>query len=126
MDQPYGFERITDCDFVTGYDGSVRALFSCAGNASTIISCYRLVPSSKSDCIPPARYYCETVQCPDVINALEQWVETGESARINLILLDINMPEMSGYEVCERLKSNEELRYIPGIFSAPLPKLKTR
>jgi response regulator RpfG family c-di-GMP phosphodiesterase len=34
----------------------------------------------------------------------------------NLILLDIDMPEMSGYEVCERLKSTEELSSIPVIF----------
>jgi cyclic di-GMP phosphodiesterase len=34
----------------------------------------------------------------------------------NLILLDINMPEMNGYEVCESLKSSEELSSIPVIF----------
>ena len=38
----------------------------------------------------------------------------------DLILLDINMPEMNGYEVCERLKSNAELRDIPVIFLSAL------
>jgi CheY-like chemotaxis protein len=34
----------------------------------------------------------------------------------SLILLDIQMPEMSGYEVCRRLKSNPETMNIPIIF----------
>lgn len=38
----------------------------------------------------------------------------------DLILLDINMPEMSGYEVCERLKSNGNLARIPVIFLSAL------
>ena len=33
-----------------------------------------------------------------------------------LILLDIMMPEMDGYEVCERLKSDDKTRDIPVIF----------
>ncbi|OGS20906.1 MAG: hypothetical protein A3J83_00320 [Elusimicrobia bacterium RIFOXYA2_FULL_40_6] len=33
-----------------------------------------------------------------------------------LILLDINLPQMSGYEVCSRLKSAEETKKIPVIF----------
>jgi two-component system sensor histidine kinase/response regulator len=37
-----------------------------------------------------------------------------------LILLDINMPEMNGYEVCERLKSSGELSSIPVIFLSAL------
>jgi response regulator RpfG family c-di-GMP phosphodiesterase len=37
-----------------------------------------------------------------------------------LILLDINMPEMNGYEVCERLKSTQELSDIPVIFLSAL------
>jgi signal transduction histidine kinase len=38
----------------------------------------------------------------------------------DLILLDINMPEMNGYEVCERLKADEKLKEIPVIFVSAL------
>jgi len=38
----------------------------------------------------------------------------------DLILLDINMPEMNGYEVCQRLKSVEVLQAIPVIFLSAL------
>jgi len=46
----------------------------------------------------------------------------------DLILLDINMPEMNGYEVCEELKADEILKGIPIIFisalTEPLDKVK--
>jgi two-component system sensor histidine kinase/response regulator len=45
------------------------------------------------------------------------------SAALNppdLILLDINMPELTGYEVCERLKSDPKLATIPVIFLSAL------
>ncbi len=38
----------------------------------------------------------------------------------DLILLDVNMPEMNGYEVCERLKSSARLACIPVIFISAL------
>jgi phosphoserine phosphatase RsbU/P len=38
----------------------------------------------------------------------------------DLILLDINMPEMNGYEVCQHLKAEETLRGIPVIFISAL------
>lgn len=38
----------------------------------------------------------------------------------DLILLDIKMPEMSGYEVCERLKADVRTRDIPVIFISAL------
>ena len=43
-------------------------------------------------------------------------LEMVEKEKIDLILLDIVMPKMNGYEVCEKLKSNEKTKDIPIIF----------
>jgi len=40
--------------------------------------------------------------------------------RPDLILLDIRMPEMDGFEVCQQLKANEKTRDIPVIFISAL------
>jgi PleD family two-component response regulator len=38
----------------------------------------------------------------------------------DLILLDINMPEMDGYEVCQQLKADDQTKEIPVIFISAL------
>lgn len=38
----------------------------------------------------------------------------------DLILLDIMMPDLDGYEVCQRLKAEEQTKKIPGIFLSAL------
>ena len=51
------------------------------------------------------------------------------SARKNppaLILLDINMPEMNGYEMCERLKGMADLSDIPIIFLSALSETQDK
>jgi two-component system, sensor histidine kinase and response regulator len=44
----------------------------------------------------------------------------------DLILLDINMPEMNGYEVCGRLKANGDLSNIPVIFLSALNEIQDK
>src|SRR5258705_3079838 len=44
----------------------------------------------------------------------------------DLILLDIIMPEMSGYEVCEQLKSSAHLSDIPVIFLSALNEVEDK
>ncbi len=41
----------------------------------------------------------------------------------DLILLDIKMPDLDGYEVCQKLKANEQTRNIPVIFLSALDNI---
>lgn len=44
----------------------------------------------------------------------------------DLILLDITMPEMDGYDVCQRLKENPALRDIPVIFLSAMSSTRDK
>jgi two-component system sensor histidine kinase/response regulator len=49
-----------------------------------------------------------------------QALQAAERDPPDLILLDINMPDMNGYEVCRRLKASPTLRDVPVIFLTAL------
>lgn len=80
------------------------------------------------------------VNCRVLVNSLEEFEEykllvahngvkavaIAEKVFPDLLLLDINMPEMNGFEVCEHLKSNPETRDIPIIFLSALDDIDSK
>jgi len=54
----------------------------------------------------------EPIATRDGAEAL-QAAQTGD---MDLILLDVRMPHLTGYEVCEQIKADERLRDIPVVF----------
>jgi len=49
-----------------------------------------------------------------------------EKDRPDLILLDIMMPDLDGYEICRRLKENEKTRGIKVVFASAMRKTKDK
>jgi putative two-component system response regulator len=66
--------------------------------------------------------FCEEYNVKVATNG-EKALSIAESALPDLILLDIMMPDMDGYEVCARLKQIESTRDIPVIFVTALTEV---
>jgi len=53
----------------------------------------------------------------------EMALQAAKASPPDLVLLDINMPRMNGYEVCQALKANETTKDIPVIFISALSEV---
>ena len=65
----------------------------------------------------PEKY--EGVTAYDGVEALEKVKESPP----DIVLLDIMMPRMNGYEVCKTMKDSEETRFIPIVMVTALKEL---
>ena len=50
----------------------------------------------------------------------EQAIELARKAPLDLILLDVVMPGLDGYETCRRIKERQDLAHVPVIFMTGL------
>jgi DNA-binding response OmpR family regulator len=46
----------------------------------------------------------------------EQALQLASEAKPDLLLLDVRMPRLSGYEVCQKVKERDDTRHIPVVF----------
>lgn len=77
-----------------------------------------LVADDEPDVLFMTAFSLRTVGGFEVVearNGLEA-VELAQQEQPDLIVLDIKMPRMNGYEACQRLKEIESLRDVPIIF----------
>jgi len=54
----------------------------------------------------------------DVVEANngQEAVDQALAARPDLILMDVRMPKMTGYEACKQLKSMDDMKHVPVVF----------
>ena len=59
----------------------------------------------------------EVIDTPNGAEALEKAKELAASDQLpDLILMDVRMPRMTGYEACEQMKAEDKLKDIPVAF----------
>ena len=53
-------------------------------------------------------------------------IETCENGKVDVVLLDVMMPDMDGFEVCRRLKSDPATAHIPVVMITALDQVSDR
>src|SRR5690348_490815 len=64
----------------------------------------------------------------DVVTALsgQQALAMCERAECDIVLLDVMMPDMDGFEVCRRIKANPSTHHLPVVMVAALDQISDR
>lgn len=62
---------------------------------------------------------------PVTANDGYQAIEIAKSRPISLVLLDVMMPELDGFETCRRLKADPQTQAIPVVYLSAKPRLDT-
>jgi two-component system, OmpR family, alkaline phosphatase synthesis response regulator PhoP len=88
-----------------------------AGRAAPVV----LIVDDNPQNLELIQAYLEDVECVTVpaYNGMEA-LDLADSRRPDLVLLDVMMPKMSGFEVCRRLKGNPNTKTIPIIMVTAL------
>lgn len=56
----------------------------------------------------------------------EEALDLAQTKKPNLVLLDVMMPGLNGYQVCERLKASQENKTVPVIFMSALTDTESK
>src|SRR6476469_4936971 len=85
-----------------------------------------IVDDTPSNLMPMLDYL--TTSGFEVLVALdgESAIRQAEYAQPDIILLDILMPEIDGFDTCRRLKANESTKDIPVIFMTALSEMGSK
>ena len=67
---------------------------------------------------------CRVVEARDGLEAVE--LAARHASEIDLILMDLTMPEMDGYEAARRILARDETRHIPVVALSALCEASTR
>jgi two-component system, cell cycle response regulator len=71
---------------------------------------------------------CLSVEPYDIITASsgKEAIQKLKEEKFDIILLDVMMPEISGYEVCKVVKNNPETQFVPVLMLTALSELEDR
>ena len=88
--------------------------FVCNADAHILVGCKVLIVEDHPQSLELLRIYVSSLAGVEVLSATDgpTGVRLAETRRPDLILLDVMMPGMSGFEVCRRLKEQPSTRDI--------------